>query len=275
MGPSRAPSRVLTTFVPADDTRACWQPPQPAAAPSSLQELFCVSDVFIADEELFAEARALGLVDGGEGSVTGSGLTHKPAHLWQPASFVADALPRALASFEGRDEVRVVDFGCGVGRDCVFAALQDERVRVVAVDSSAVAMERLAALGGVHGVAGRVTGLQLDIRKQSPEAALAEAEAALGGPVDIVVGVRFLHRELLQALPARLRPGACVLWSHFALPCGTSLADFKAAHGHPSKQRDVLEAGELARIFEGWTVLVERVDTLLDGRPLACLLTRK
>ena len=40
-------------------------------------------------------------------------------------------------------------------------------------------------------------------------------------------------------------------------------------------QTGVLEAGELARIFEGWTVLVERVDTLLDGRPLACLLTRK
>ena len=183
-----------------------------------LEQGYNVTDIFIASQQLFAAADALGLLER-PGAAAGP-LADKPDYLWQPSGFVARALPVAMRGIEGGRRPRVVDFGCGSGRDAAFAALAG--CQVAAVDSAAPALVRAAAVADAHGVGSEVVGLHLDLRKVSPAEALRAAEEALGGKVDIVIGVRFLHRPLLEELPVLLRnQGACVLWSHFSIPEGS------------------------------------------------------
>lgn len=56
-----------------------------------------------------------------------------------------------------------------------------------------------------------------------------------------------------------------------------SFDDFVAAHGHPSKRRDILNAGELEALFasHGWDVALSETQVLADTRPLACVLARR
>lgn len=161
-----------------------------------------------------------------------------------------------------------IDLGCGVGRDAVYLASREWDV--VAVDSSALALEKCHALAqryaGSRG--GRVHTLQMDLRKSTFREVLACALETLNADaVTLAVGVRFLHRPLLAEL-ADAPEVKSVLWSHFRTGC--------EAYGHPTKERDILRAGELAQIFgaaQGWRAVFEHEGPGFaeDARPLATL----
>ena len=87
-----------------------------------------------------------------------------------------------------------------------------------------------------------------------------------GGPIRAVIAVRFLHRGLVQALPGLLPLGAAVCWFHFMR--GAELTKV----GRPNKSKDLLEVGELGKLFgedHGWNVLGDDVTRLPDGRPIS------
>ena len=136
-----------------------------------------------------------------------------------PSALLADWLPRLKRG-------RALDVACGAGRNALFLAA--EGFAVSAVDISAVALER-----------GRraADALRLDVEwlcadlDEDPERALP------AGEFDLIVWVRYVHRELMAPLLARLAPGGTLL-------CEQHLATTTAVAG-PASAAFRLAADEL------------------------------
>ncbi|GAA1578988.1 class I SAM-dependent methyltransferase [Actinomadura kijaniata] len=90
-----------------------------------------------------------------------------------------------------------LDLGCGDGGDALWLARQGWHV--TAVDVSAVAVERLAALARSHGLGGRVTAERHDLHESFPQ-----------GGFDLVCA-HYLHTPLDLDRATVLRSAACAL----------------------------------------------------------------
>ncbi|WP_419999725.1 class I SAM-dependent methyltransferase [Streptomyces boninensis] len=97
-----------------------------------------------------------------------------------------------------------LDLGCGPGGDALWLARQGWRV--TAVDISAVAVERLAALARTHGLGDRVTALRADVHASFPP-----------GAFDLITA-HYLHTPydmdraaVLRSAAHALRPGGRLL----------------------------------------------------------------
>lgn len=95
----------------------------------------------------------------------------------------------------------------------------------------------------------------------------ARPRPVVAGPIRAAIAVRFLHRELAEALPALLPPHSAVLWFHFMR--GAELTKV----GRPNTAKDLLESNELNQLFSAerteWTVLADNITHLPDDRPLS------
>jgi tellurite methyltransferase len=129
---------------------------------------------------------------------------------------------------------RALDLACGEGRDAVYLATLGFDVE--AIDASTVALakaERLATRRGVH-VDWRRVDLEGDY--------LAPA-----GNYALITCHNFLHRPLLAALPAALRPAGVLIYATFL--------EGQEVYGRPSNPDHLLRRGELLRICAGLEVL--------------------
>ncbi|MEW5303126.1 MAG: hypothetical protein WDW38_001453 [Sanguina aurantia] len=88
---------------------------------------------------------------------------------------------------------------------------------------------------------------------------------------DLLLCVRFLERSFLATLPALLRVGGILLYSHFLDLPGTR------TFGRPTGAKHVLAQGELAQYFcaRGFEVLRDDFEVLPDGRELSMFMARK
>jgi len=95
---------------------------------------------------------------------------------------------------------RALDVACGAGRNALFLASTGRRVD--ALDISPTALERARRDADARG---------LDIRWIEADLT-PDADAALpDGPYDLIVLVRYVHREILAPLWRRLAPGGALL----------------------------------------------------------------
>ncbi len=171
-----------------------------------------------------------------------------PAPLWSPSAFlerVHARLPRG----------RALDLACGSGRASVFLARAGWTVEGWDVDPSALALAR--AFASRAGVA--VSFRQLDVERCTPP--------ACDGAFDLIVVVRYLHRELFPWIERALAPGGVLVYETFR--------QGQERFGHPRRARHLLEPGELARAFP--SLLVEIHEETPDTAPpvLARLLARR
>ena len=232
--------------------------------------------------------------------------------LWEPSSALERWLPRceppnmdSVAVFDDapdrmercRRAPVCVDLGSGVGRDAVWAARRGWRV--VAIDSDQKGLDRCARLAKESGVGGMVSCVRMnlgeghtctDVTSASSEDLLRLVLEPLGlhlSGVCAVYAVRFLHKPLVCSLAHALPPGASLLWFHFMRGCENTVV------GRPSKDKDLLENGELLDAVMAvtvtyssssccstdepfssnavcpWDVLVDDVLSLPDGRPIS------
>lgn len=159
-----------------------------------------------------------------------------------------------LEAFQGRECLRVLDLGCGVGRNSIPVARRFADCRVDCVDILEVAIERLNGYAEEYGVASQICGMVAPL-----EAFPIEKDA-----YDLVLGISALEHicseaafwETVERIAAGVRTGGAVC---FVINSGITEAD--AATGEPLEPQfevnlstEALKAG-LERIFAGWTVL--------------------
>jgi protein-L-isoaspartate O-methyltransferase len=165
--------------------------------------------------------------------------------LWRPPDFLArwaHHLPPPAAG-------PVLDVACGSGRAAVWLAQRG--YRVTGVDHLPEALDLARRLAASQGV-------QVDL----VNADLRQPGAWPPGPWAVVTCFRYLQRDLLRALPARLSPGGVVMMRTFRHASGFV--------GSPQPQHR-LAPGELLDLLPPphFTPLVHIEDHDADGRPAA------
>src|SRR5688500_2944669 len=133
---------------------------------------------------------------------------------------------------------RALDVACGRGRNAVWLAQQGFSTTAIDREPSAVAaLEARARREGLP-----LTALALD---------LEGGGVTLGDAVyDVVVVVHYLHRPLVPAILAALRPGGVLVYETFTTA--------QAARGRPTNPAFLLEPGELPRLVAPLQIVAAR-----------------
>lgn len=189
-------------------------------------------------------------VSGGVAQWPGPWATGPPTRvLWEPTPLIrtwAGALPAG----------RVIDLGCGSGRDAVYLAMQGHRV--TAVDLLPDALEKASALAGRCGV--DLTLRQMDLKRQRPDTRV---------PFDTACMVRFLDRDLLAGSPELLTRGGLLLLEGYR----------QGEEDDPGPRRASarLQSGEALRIAQqaGLDILSYRETRDHSGAPIVQLAARR
>lgn len=229
-----------------------------------------IADVGAAANEAAQRLRSMGrsaeIVSGWRHarSAVSADAGHSPARLWRPAEWLEETLPGLSPGG------RALDLACGSGRNAVFAASCGWRVTAVDILGDALARGRALAeryAGCIEPVEWRQVDLERD-ESSSGRTRTADTDNAgsgLGGPFDLVLAFRYLHRPLMPKLAEWLRPGGHVMIETF-----TTL--HRERHGRPSRDAFVLEPGELPLLLPAFEVEQFTEDWRTDGAHTARLL---
>lgn len=180
--------------------------------------------------------------------------------LYAPGSWLSKPVP-ALGSllplFAGREGLRVLDLGSGVGRNAIACAQALPGARVECVDILPVAIEKLRENARTYGVSERIEGIlapvdDFGIERERYDLILA---ASVLEHLDSREGV---VRKLMQ-ISKGIRPGGGVL-----IVMNTGVREWDTATGEPlDAQFEVNLPPEEVRqlfdqVFDGWQVLWDK-----------------
>ncbi|MFC4810385.1 class I SAM-dependent methyltransferase [Paenibacillus sp. GCM10023250] len=197
--------------------------------------------------------------------------------LFEPGSWLhrpVRTVMELLAAFDGREELRVLDLGCGVGRNSIPIAekLAGREGAVVCVDLLESAIARLAEYGRMYGVEARLR----------PVLSSIESFAIEPGGYDFIIAVSALeHLRSETALASKLGdmvrgvPAGGIV----CIIAGTGNTETDARSGEllePMFELNLPTPDMLARLdghFAGWDVLMRSVKPLAfdierSGRPV-------
>jgi len=178
--------------------------------------------------------------------------------LWSPSLLVkefVDLLNHQSIRFPSvENRPAVLDIGCGGGRDAIF--LTKNRMNVTAIDHEAKVLKRAKALASLSGAS--VKFKCCDIKKI---ACLPEQK------FDLVLVVRFLNRDMFTYIKESITSGGFVLFQTFV----EGVEKFDS----PKNPNFILGKTELAEVFSGFNIIVDRIDELKDGRPVASFIAQK
>lgn len=178
--------------------------------------------------------------------------------LWNPCPLVDEFVSKldseeiVLPTLNKRP--KALDIGCGGGRDAIYLA--KHRIDVTAIDSEARVLKRSKALAQLSGA--NVKFKCCDIKKAG---CLPELN------IDLITMVRFLNRDAYDYIRKVLNPGGVVLIQTFV--------EGVEAFGSPKNPNFILKQNELAEVFSDFSVIVDRMDELPDGRPIKSFIAQK
>ncbi|PWQ97908.1 methyltransferase domain-containing protein [Leucothrix arctica] len=179
--------------------------------------------------------------------------------LWQAAPllqrFVNEIVPKHnIAAGKG------LDIACGAGRDLAYLAAQGWEM--TGIDRSIDSLERVATLAKYCKV--EIPTLQLDTETGTDPFTLFE-----DGSFDLICVARYLHRPLFPYIKRLLKPHGVIIYQTFMVGCEETKI------GRPKNPNFLLKNGELAETFAGYDVLLDEVEMLEDGRPVAAFIARQ
>jgi len=149
-----------------------------------------------------------------------------------------------------------LDIGCGGGRDSVYLACRGWQV--IAIDREQRVLQRAQQLAE-----STRQNLTIDWR-----VCCVDAEGCLPTEqVDLIVMMRYLNRDLMTKMDQMLNPGGYVIIQTFV--------EGVEAFGSPKNPNFILKKGELAKTFSVFNIIVDRIEHLKDGRPVASFIAQK
>ncbi len=180
--------------------------------------------------------------------------------LWQPTplllAFIKQFANGNLSSSTVSNGRLALDIGCGGGRDAVYLALHGWRV--IAIDREQRVLQRAEQLA-------QSTGQTLPIDWR---ACAVEVDDCLPQQrLDLIVMMRFLNRSVVAKMAQMLKPGGFVVIQTFV--------EGVEQMGSPKNPNFILKKGELAKTFGAFNIIVDRIDALKDGRPVASFIAQK
>lgn len=131
------------------------------------------------------------------------GSADPAVHLWQPSAFVVRMIDK-IAQEQGSNhrEGRVLDIGCGSGRESVWLAMRGYQVQ--AIDILPDALDKAQDLARRQGV--KISTQVQDVRRNL----CLPAES-----YQYILMLRFLHRPLAKAITLALQTGGCFIGEVF------------------------------------------------------------
>ena len=159
--------------------------------------------------------------------------------LWRPHALLEEALDCARRLWGRLTGRTALDVACGSGRDAVFLALAGF-TEVEAWDVLPDALQRC------EGTARRC-GVTVQTKCRDVE---REPAVPIDG-YDLICCFNYLHRPLMPAIAAGVRPGGLVVYETF-------VEKQRELFGKPRRDAFLLKSGELPGYFDGWDVLVFR-----------------
>lgn len=178
--------------------------------------------------------------------------------LWKPSPVVAE-LVESVNSGEIKlvtenNRPAVLDIGCGGGRDAIYLAKQ--RMNVIAIDNESRVLKRSKALAKMSGA--NVKFKCCDIKK---------ADCLPEQSFELILMVRFLNRDCFDYIKQRLNSGGLIVVQTFV----SGVSEFES----PKNPNFILNKGELAEVFADFDIIVDKIDTLADGRPVNSFIAKK
>jgi rhodanese-related sulfurtransferase len=171
----------------------------------------------------------------------------------------ADLLPRGG---------RVLDVAAGRGRHALLLAAAGFSVH--AIDRDAAALTTIANVSRAAELAITTEVLDLEDGTEGRTVpALSEVERSLAlaaDSYDAILVFNYLHRPLMPALSAALKPGGVIFYETFLIG--------QAERGHPKNPAFLLQPGELATLVSPLTILRSREGDV-DGNLVASIVARR
>jgi len=168
----------------------------------------------------------------------------------------------------------VLDVACGRGRNALLLASAGFAVHAIDRNAEAIAFLRVTAQRLRLKLTAEVVDLESDSPPEldkpkglSPRLAAPRSAAprSAAGDYDAVVVFNYLHRPLMPALRAALKPGGQLFYETFTAR--------QAERGHPKNPDFLLKDGELLSLVAPLTILRSR-EGEVDGRFLASIVAR-
>jgi len=179
------------------------------------------------------------------------------------STWIEDSLLRI-----GRDEARVLDIGCGSGRDLGFLANRQFPWKITGVDNWKKALERAEVM--VTSInSGRLENLvHAEVNEDSGEIIPCTPDCNRRLPrhiFDLVIIIRFFPKELFSSIHRYVREGGYLLFSHFTDP----LPGRSYENPPPNKRVRPVEVEELLlESSRDWKILQAEYSECEDGRRL-------
>lgn len=175
-------------------------------------------------------------------------------NLWAPSPLIETFVTNYTEKTSFKTKPLAIDIGCGGGRDAVYLSMNGWQV--TGIDHKETVMQRAKQLAKFH---------QQDIEWKT--CSVKTSNCLPGQPVDLVVVIRYLNRALFDTFKAMLKPNGYVVFQTFV--------EGVEAFGSPKNPNYILKKGELAKTFDDFRIIVDRIDTLNDGRPVASFIAQK
>ncbi len=222
---------------------------------------FLLSKNYQVKESLIANKQNLLKLEEMELMTTGKSTDY----LWQPASIVKrfiDEITQKNGNNKG------LDIACGAGRDSVYLSINGWSM--TSIDYLPSALNKLTQLAKKHQQ--DIQTVQFDLESNNAELSQfmklnTATNQSFNGLFGCVIVVRYLHRPLLKQLKSLIDVGGYIVYQTFMQGC--------EVFGSPKNPRYLLKPGELAREFSDFSIVIDEVITLDDGRPTNCFIAQR
>ncbi|MDG4813425.1 methyltransferase domain-containing protein [Hydrogenovibrio sp. 3SP14C1] len=174
--------------------------------------------------------------------------------LWSPSSLIETFVTEYANQPSSDAKPLALDIGCGGGRDAVYLSMNGWDV--TGIDHKESAMQRAKQLADFH---------QQSVHWYT--CSVKESGCLPSQPVDLIVVIRYLNRALFDSIKTLLKPNGYLVFQTFV--------EGVEAFGSPKNPNYILKKGELAKTFKDFRIIVDRIDTLNDGRPVASFIAQK